>query len=571
MFQSSRFSIILILTSTITIMSCGNDEDVAYKIEQYQSGKNGLVVSAHPISSSIGLDILKAGGTAIEAAVAVQFAQAVVNPRAGNLGGGGFAIVRTGDQKVDALDYREKAPSGASRAMYQDASGAVVKGLSTHGGLSIGVPGTVDGMAALLSKYGSDKTLAALIEPSIEVAERGFKISQAEADRLNRYKSEFIKYCSESPFVKETQWMDGDLIKQPALAATLKAIAEGGRDAYYHGEHAEKLVNKIKSLNGIVTTDDMIKYNSVWRAPIQHVYKDFNVISMPPPSSGGIVLAQMLTMLEQLEIDTLQAYNMDYIHAIAEVEKRAYADRAKYLGDSDFYDVPVEELLDSDYLEEKLNNYSSAAASKSEDIYNDIDFEVLESYETTHTSIVDMHGNAVSITTTLNSNYGSKVFFEEGGYFLNNEMDDFSSKPGTPNQFGLVGGEANAIEANKRMLSSMTPTIIERNDDIYMVLGSPGGSTIITSVLQVFLNVSHFGWTLPEAVNHKRFHHQWLPNHILMEKGLLNEIQQDSLKLMGHVLSETEAIGKVKVILKEGDLLIGVGDKRNIDDAVYTY
>lgn len=554
------------------LLACNNNKTQDQSISQYETGENGVVVSAHPLASKIGLDVLKSGGTAIEAAVAVQFALAVVCPRAGNIGGGGFAIIRLADGSVDALDYREVAPLQSQRDMYLDSLGQVVKDLSVKGGLSIGVPGTVDGMAMLMDKYGSGMSLAELIEPSKNIAENGFLISQSEADRLNRYKSDFEKYTDHSsPFLKADEWAVNDSLIQLNLAETLKLLQQQGRDGFYKNSHAIDLVDKVNSTGGVLSMSDLLEYKSVWRTPIQHDYKEYRVISMPPPSSGGLVLAQMLSMLDKIEIDTFSDINSGYIHAMVEVEKRAYSDRAKYMGDSDFVDIPIVEMLSSSYLDKKLDNYDIGTASMAEQIYNDLDFQTLESYETTHTSIVDKYGNAVSITTTLNSNYGSKVYFEKGGYFLNNEMDDFSSKPGTPNQFGLVGGEANAIAPNKRMLSSMTPTIIEKNDSLYMVLGSPGGSTIITSVLQVFLNVAQFNMPLDIAVNHKRFHHQWLPDHILYEDGCFEEVTKAHLAAKGHKFEQTKAIGKVKAILIQGGKMIGSGDQRNLDDAVYTY
>lgn len=547
-------------------------QSLSYTSHKSAQGNQAMVVSPHPLASEVGLSILKAGGNAIDATVAVQFAQAVVYPRAGNIGGGGFMVIRLQSGEVATIDYREKAPRKAGRNMYLDAQGNIVPGLSTKGHLAAGVPGTVDGLIQAHEKYGK-LAFSQLIQPAIELAEKGFSVSQTEANRLNRFQEDFRAVNDDpNPFIREN-WKEGDVLQQLKLAETLRRIQKKGRAGFYKGKTARAIVKEMKEGNGIIGRRDLAKYRAQWRAAVTGAYKDYTIISMPPPSSGGVALLQLLKMVEAHPIEDWGFHDPRTIHLMVEAERRAYADRSQHLGDMDFYPVPIDSLLSGVYIQNRMANFSPDKASLSTDILaGAFQGPIKESFETTHSSIVDSDGNAVSLTTTLNSNYGCKVFVDDGGFFLNNEMDDFSSKPGVPNQFGLVGAEANAIAPGKRMLSSMTPTIIEKDGKLFMVIGAPGGSTIITAVFQVFLNVAAFGMDLEEAVNASRFHHQWLPDRILVEKGGLNTELQEKLKAMGHQLHEVNYMAVIKAIhqLQDGSLK-GVGDQRNPDDDARGY
>lgn len=533
---------------------------------------SAAVVSPHPLASDIGVDILQKGGNAIDAAVAVQFALAVVYPRAGNLGGGGFMLIRQADGTAHALDYREKAPAAAGRDMYLDSTGTVIEGLSRHGHLAAGVPGSVAGLLKAHEKFGNIKDLRILLAPAIRLAQEGYRISEAEAARLNRFQDDFKKYNdTPNPFIGDT-FTEGSLLRQELLAQTLMKIQQHGKDGFYRGSVAQAIVEEMKSGNGVISLADLQAYEAKWRAPISAAYKNYRILSMSPPSSGGIALAQMLKMVDPYPLKDYGLHSAPAVHLMAEAERRAFADRAEYLGDSDFYEVPTDSLLSLTYLQSRMADFDQAAATASDSVSAGDFFPKKESFETTHTSIVDKDGNAVSVTTTLNSNFGCKVWVDGAGFFLNNEMDDFSAKPGVPNQFGLVGAEANAIQPGKRMLSSMTPTIIEKDGTLFMVLGAPGGSTIITAVFQVFLNVAEFGLPLEEAVNAGRFHHQWLPDEILIEKGTLPDSTRQQLESMGHRFREIERMAVIKAIhrLPSGKLQ-GVGDFRNPDDDVSGY
>jgi len=532
---------------------------------------SAMLVTPHPLATEAGLEILQQGGNAVDASIAVHFAMAVVFPRAGNIGGGGFMVVRLKDGRIDALDYREKAPAQAHRDMYLDSLGEVIENLSTAGHLASGTPGTVAGMVAAHEKYGRLE-FAKLLAPAIRFAREGFPISVAEARRLNTYQADFQKFNKQpNPFLKG-KWMAGDLLVQAELAHTLELIRDHGKAGFYEGETADAIVAEMKSGKGIITHEDLKSYEAKWRTPLVGQYKNYRVISMPPSSSGGVALLQLLKMVEPYPLKRLGFQSKASVHLMAEAERRVYADRSQYLGDSDFYQVPIDTLLSESYLLRRMADFDASKATKSQVIAAG-QFKVnLESFETEHTSVVDAEGNAVSITTTLNSNYGSKVWVDGAGFFLNNEMDDFSVKPGVPNQFGLVGAEANAIQPQKRMLSSMTPTIIEKDGELFMVLGTPGGSTIITTVFQVFLNVAEFEMELEKAVNVGRFHHQWLPDQITIERGMFNASTQKALENMGHQFEEVEKIAVIKAILKMPDgKLKGVGDSRNPDDDAQGY
>jgi len=510
--------------------------------------KNAMVSSAHPLSSAIGLDIMKNGGNAIDAAIAIHFALAVVYPQAGNIGGGGFAVIRMNDGTISSLDFREKAPALAHREMYLNADGQLNNLQSTHGHLACGVPGAVDGMFKLHKKFGT-LPMSELIEPSIEMAKKGYTLTPLAAKLLNTKQEEFQTYNRWStPYHSDQNWQAGDTITQPDLAQTLEHIQTYGRNGFYEGIVADQIVAEMQSGNGLVSHADLKNYHSVWRKPITGNYRGLQIISMAPPSSGGVALIQLLQGTEGYPIADWGHNSTKTIHLMAELERRVYADRATYLGDPDFVDIPVDLLLDSLYNQQRYDDISFDKATPSV-LVSGGKIPPSESPETTHLSVVDSDGNAVAITTTLNSSFGNNVMVKGGGFFLNNEMDDFSSKPGSPNQFGLIGGEANVIAPHKRMLSSMTPTIVTFNDQLKMVVGTPGGSTIITSVYQTLLNVIDHGMGMQEAVNAKRVHHQWFPDEIRVETDALNESEQIDLEQLGHQLRITDKIGRMDCIL----------------------
>lgn len=509
---------------------------------------HGMVVSAREEASQIGVEILRQGGNAFDAMIATELALAVAYPFAGNIGGGGFMVYRLADGSTGSLDYREKAPKAAHRDMFLDANGNVIPGMSTTSAQSIGVPGTIAGLFAVHEKFGS-MSLEQLFAPAIALARDGVVVTPAEKERLDRYRDALIAANG-----KESRWAEsyevGDVLKYPELAQTIERIAYQGRDEFYSGETAQQLIEYLSQKGGIMTLDDLKNYQARWRDPIRFTYRDVQLISMGPPSSGGITLGQILGMLAEHDLSKMSANEADYVALITEACRRAYADRNYYLGDPDFVRMPIQELLSKEYLKERMTTYNRKKATPSEAVQRG-NIAGYESTETTHYSIVDAWGNAVSATTTLNDGYGSKFYCESLGFFLNNEMDDFSVKPGEPNMFGLVGAEANRIDGGKRMLSSMTPTIVERNGKLWMVLGSPGGSTIITSVLQTFLNVYHQNMGMQQAVNAPRFHHQWLPDEIIFEPGRFAPALLKQLKQRSYRINEkrTPILGKVNAIL----------------------
>ncbi len=561
------FSIFLILAA------CRNKPaEPPYTIVQSTVGDSCMVVAGHPLASKVGVEILRAGGNAVDAAIASQFALAVVHPRAGNIGGGGFMVFRMADGESAALDYREEAPAAAHRDMYLDSTGTVIELMGKEGHLAVGVPGTVAGMEAAFQKYSKLKNWPQLLEPAIAFAEDGFKITQSEADRLNRFREKFVQNNETgAPFVIEGEWEMGDLLVQKELAATLQRISEQGAKGFYEGETAALIVAEMKRGGGLITEEDLNNYEVKWRDPIVSDYKNYRVITMPPSSSGGIALSQLLEMVEPFPLAEYGFQSAESVHAIVEAERRVYADRSKYLGDSDFYPVPIDSLLDENYLTARMADFDPAVATLSDSMGSG-NFKDVESFETTHTSVVDAAGNAVSVTTTLNLNYGSKVIVSGGGFFLNDEMDDFSAKPGVPNFFGLIGAEANAIEPGKRMLSSMTPTIVEKDSVLFMVLGAPGGSTIITAVFQTMLNVVEYGMPLDEAVEAPRFHHQWLPDQIKVEPTAIDTVERQKLWDMGHYLKGVKRMALIKAVqvLPDGKLH-GAGDPRSMDDHAEGY
>jgi gamma-glutamyltranspeptidase/glutathione hydrolase len=528
---------------------------------------SGMVVSAHPEGSRIGVKILQMGGNAIDAAVATEFALAVCFPEAGNIGGGGFMLIRKNDGKTDVIDYREKAPSGASRDMFLYKSQIVRVGVSTDTHLSSGVPGTVDGMLYAHSKYGR-LPFNEVIQPAIDLAENGFCITGIQARMLNSNRTTFIDRNTVRPvFVKDSLWKEGDILIQKDLAETLKRIRDYGRDGFYSGKTARLLVREMKRGNGIVTEQDLKEYRSVSRIPLTAGYKGYKIITVPPPSSGGIILIQLLKMIDKYPIKEWGFNSPRTIHLMVESERRSFADRSEYMGDPDFIKVPVVQLISEKYLKGRMSTFNENAASSSL-IIGPGSPEKYESEETTHYSVVDSRGNAVAVTTTLNNTFGNSIVVDSAGFLLNNEMDDFSVKPGYPNMFGLVGGEANAVQPRKRMLSSMTPSIVEKDGNLHMVLGSPGGSTIPTTVFRVIVNVLDFGMDIGQAVNAGRFHHQWLPDWISYEKNATDTLTIQKLTEMGHIFKERSAIGSVNAIMiLEQGRRAGSADKRGNNSA----
>jgi gamma-glutamyltranspeptidase/glutathione hydrolase len=527
-----------------------------------------MVVSAREEASQIGVEIMKKGGNAFDAMVAAELALAVAYPYAGNLGGGGFMVFRKANGEIGSLDYREKAPLAATKNMFLDEKGNIIKDKSTKTPLAIGVPGTIAGVFAVHEKYGS-MPMSEILKPVIALAERGVIVTKKQAMRLNDYHEELVK-INGTTSLYSTLYKENDTIKYPALAATLKRISKNGRDEFYKGETAKTLVNYLQKKGGIITMEDLAQYEAKWRTPLTFKYKKLKIISMPPPSSGGICLAEIFKMIAPYDLAKMGHNSSQSIQVIVEAERRAYADRSYFLGDPDFVKMPLKQLMSDNYLKERMSNFSFDKATLSSEI-KEGKVNSKESTETTHYSIVDQFGNAIAATTTLNDGYGSKYYCDELGFFLNNEMDDFSAKPGEPNMFGLVGNEANSIAPQKRMLSSMTPTIVEKNGQLFMVVGSPGGSTIITSVLQTILNVYEYSMSMQEAVNAPRFHHQWLPDVITFEPNTFDTKTFETLQSKGYIINEktTPVIGKVDAILVlPNKKLEGGADFRGDDTAV---
>jgi gamma-glutamyltranspeptidase/glutathione hydrolase len=558
---STCFIVVAVILSGCVTGQLGKNNSGEYK--------NGMVVSAHPEASQVGIEILKKGGNAIDAAVAVQFALAVVYPNAGNIGGGGFMVYRSSKGEVNTLDFREKAAASASRNMYLDSVGNPIVDKSLYGHLAAGVPGSVDGMVQAHQKYGK-LTWTEVLKPAINLAEKGFKITKRQAAELNSLHQKFIKFNPDgTAFVNlESTWKENDLLVQTELANTLKLVQQKGRSGFYEGTVADAIVAEMQSGKGLVTKEDLKNYHSAWRKPITGNYRGYKVITMPPTSSGGIALVQLLKSVEPFPLKRW-GHNADStVQVIVEAERRVYADRAKHLGDPDFYKVPQSQLLDSVYNSKRMSSFNWAAATPSSQVLAG-DIKGAEHEETTHFSIVDHDGNAVSITTTLNGSYGALVAVKGAGFLLNNEMDDFSVKPGAPNMYGLIGGEANSIAPNKRMLSSMTPSIVEKNGNLFMVVGTPGGSTIITSVFQTIINVIDFDMNMQQAVAAKKFHHQWLPDEVYIEKEAIDSLAIDKLTLKGYKISPRGAIGRVDAILKTSSgSYQGGADPRGDDTAV---
>ena len=485
------------------------------------------VVSARKEATQIGLEIMKNGGNAYDAMIATHLALAVVHPTAGNIGGGGFFVYKDQDGTSGTLDFREMAPGSAYKDMYLDIEGNVIPDKSTLGGASVGVPGSISAIFEIHSKFGS-LPIEELFKPAIDLAKTGFVVTKKQSNSLTGKLEDFVKINGEKSLYSK-RYFEGDTIKNIKFAETLKKISEFGPEGFYEGEIAEMIVRDVKKSGGIMTIDDLKNYKSVWRDPVKFKYKDLEIISMSLPSSGGILIGQILKSIEDYDIKSFGHNSVEAVQLMVELERRAYADRSHFMGDPDFMNLPVYELIDKNYVNERMKNFSWDKATPSSEVKHG-NIIINESDETTHYSIIDKYGNSVSVTTTLNNSYGSKVFVEEGGFFLNNEMDDFSSKPGYPNFYGLIGSEANSIKAGKRMLSSMTPTIVLKNNKPSLIVGTPGGSTIITSVLQTILNVYEFDMDIQDAVNAPRFHHQWLPDVVIFEEGGLDKVKDSILK-----------------------------------------
>lgn len=541
-------------------------------VERY----NNMVVTAHPEATKIGVKVLADGGNAVDAAVAVHFALAVCYPTAGNIGGGGFALYRNKNGAFDVLDYREVAPAKASKNMFLDSAGNVIKDLSLKGALAAGVPGSVDGMWELHKKYGSTNWNK-LIQPAIDLARKGFPITAMQAREFVNHNQNFNLYSGDNHYLTYdkgvrhyypffSSWYVGDTLRIPDLAHTLEAIRDKGRDGFYTGWVADSIVAQMNSSGGIITHQDLANYKTEWRVPLKGTYRGYTVTTMPPPSAGGIALLQILKMLEPFDLAARGFNKAITVNLMAEAEKLAYADRSKYIGDPQYISIPTDTLLDEAYLRQRFFTLQCCRANPAETIKPGT-FSWPESEETTHFSITDQYGNAIAITTTINSPYGSHLFVSGCGFILNNEMDDFSTKPGALNSYNLPGSKANSIAPGKRMVSSMTPTMVEKDGKLYLVVGTPGGSTIITSVLQTIVNVIDHKMDMQSAVDAPRFHHQWLPDVLYYEKGAFSKKQLYMLKALGYKTQEREPIGRVDAIMLKDSKFIGGADSRGDDNA----
>jgi gamma-glutamyltranspeptidase/glutathione hydrolase len=556
--------LILLFVSTIHLYGASPDPVFA---------ENGMVVSTSRHASEVGIEIMKKGGNAVDAACAVGFALAVTSSSNGNIGGGGFMVAHMADGTTFTLDHREMAPAVSHRDMYLDIDGNVIENMSLSTRAASGVPGTVDGLLKVWADYGSGNiSRRELLAPAIALAEKGFELSYFEAMRFNNYKNLFLKNkAATAIFIRKDgqPWKEGDRFIQKDLAKTLKRITREGRDGFYSGKTADLIVAEMKNGNGLITHEDLQNYKSIYRKPVTGSYHGHDIISMGPPSSGGALLIHMLNMLEHYPIDSLGWNSSDYIHILTEVERRAYADRAEHMGDSDYWDVPVEMFLSTEYAEQRISDISLTKASASADVFSGPPTQN-ESRETTHYSVVDKDGNALSVTTTINWSYGGGYLVEGAGFFLNNEMDDFSSKPGTSNMYGLMGNEANAIQPGKRPLSSMTPVIVLKDKKPFLLIGSPGGATIITTSMQTILNVIIHGLDIQDAVSANRVHSQWLPDILFYEKNGLSKDVLMNLNQKGHVTKIHPWVewGQANCIMINENGYYGGADSRGENTAV---
>ena len=539
---------LLILIIFFSFISCGNEF-------------TPTVVSARKDASDIGIEIMKKGGNAFDAMIGVQLALSVSHPTAGNIAGGGFMVYKLKDGTDGTLDFRETAPNGSFEKMYQDENGNVITGLSSTGGLAVGVPGTVSAIFEIHKKFGT-LPIEELFQPSIDLANNGYLVSKYLEDELNEKRDDFIKLNGTNS-IYSREYKSGDTITNKMYANTLIEIMNKGADGFYKGKVAEDMIKTISESGGIMTMEDLSEYKSVWRDPVRFKYKDYDIISMSFPSSGGVILGQMMKAIENFDLSKIEHNSPEYVQLLTEIERRAFADRSDLMGDPDFMDLPVYEFMDEKYIKDRMSTFSWDKATPSSEIKpGKIIFK--ESYETTHFSIIDKEGNAVSVTTTLNNSFGSKVFVENSGFFLNNEMDDFSSKPGYPNFFGVIGSEANSIQPKKRMLSAMTPTIVLKNNKPHLILGSPGGPSIITSVFQTILNVLEYNMNVNDAVSSPRFHHQWYPDLIVMEDEAYSNDLNSILNQKNYLIVKLPIEGDTLGVYKRSD--IGAVDAILIDD-----
>ncbi len=562
--------IVVIITLTCLVSACNpgtKTENTQFIEGKHITADHGMVVSAHPQGSQAGILVLQQGGNAVDAAVATGFALAVCYPAAGNIGGGGFMLIRTAGGEYDLIDYREKAPLDASRDMYLDSAENVNGQLSTETHLATGVPGSVDGLIKVHQKYGRLK-FRQVIQPAVDLARNGFILTPEQAQGLN-WNAEIFRSRNSSvcAFIKESGWKAGDTLRQPELAATLERIRDHGRDGFYSGKTAELIVDEMKRGNGIISFNDLEQYSPEFRKPLSSEYRNYRIVTCPPPSAGGIILLQLLEMVENFPLDKFKFHSSEMVHLITEAERRAFADRAQYAGDADFVKVPVDGLLNREYLAGRMSDFNEKRATLSSETAAGKP-QNYESTETTHYSVVDKDGNAVSATTTLNGSYGNSIVVTGAGFLLNNEMDDFSVKPGFPNMYGLTGSDANAIAPGKRMLSSMTPVIVEKDGKLFLVAGSPGGSTIPTTVFQVVINVIDYNMNIWQAVDTGRFHHQWLPDRISYEENSIDSSAIAALKIIGHEMHQVGALGRVNAvgILRDGRFA-GAADRRGDNSA----